>query len=329
MRISFFHAAVLAAGIATGIAAVAAGSTDGVPGFGNPSFSSAAMEPLFRRAEANYNNYADYYEDLSFLGGYDLKLIGCQREMVPGYSAVLLRLCPAETGSKGNNNINQMGCDSSHTEGCSSVYGDILVELSTFVGSYLEEQQQQQQQNGNGNEYALQMEDYAGCREYQPEGEEWENYQFFVGPRCSRDGLDIALGLFRDENCTKISTIPFETISNGWTLPYADGGLVSTACMPCTDDDNDNNNDGVREVCKASYQAAEYRCEAGMASSSSSRNADVEGCEAIELFFPGGPSAGTVAGRFFSFFFVLGFVGYGYWWYKTRYHPVEYPVSLL
>merc|ERR1712238_160377 len=176
----------------------------------------------------------------AFLGNYAIKVVGCKKELEQPvmneegeyeYSAVLLRLCPAADG-----------CDSDTVGGCDSGYGEMLVGMSTFVEAYFEDQEEDENGDGDDN---FEVDKYAKCEEYAPQenndddANAWENYEFFVGPTCTEDGLGLKLELFTDEYCTQVSETTFETISNGWTLPYSSGGLVSTNCNSCAEYDDD------------------------------------------------------------------------------------------
>merc|ERR1712176_1348004 len=143
------------------------------------------------------------------------------------------------------------------TNGCSEGYGDMLVGLTTFVEAYMEDVKQQQEENDQEEEEdEWDLEKFAKCEEYDPDENAddanqgaWENYQFFVGPTCTEDELGLKLELFTDQYCTQVSETSFETISNGWTLPYSSGGLVSTYCSSCTQY-NDDGEAEIRELCQ-------------------------------------------------------------------------------
>jgi hypothetical protein len=266
-------------------------------------------------------------EEFAFLGNYNIKVIGCKRELESPiyneegeaeYSAVLLRLCPSSDG-----------CDSDVTEGCSSGYGDILVGLSTFVEVYMEEIKEEQEQDDAGDDN-FEMDKFAKCEEYNPDENAddanqgaWENYQFFVGPTCSDDGLNLKLDLFSDEYCSQKSEIEFETISNGWVLPYSDGGLVSTNCASCTAY-NDDGEAEIKELCEKSYEEATLKCEEGM-EFYSYYGQNVQGCEVIAEMFP--KSKGGNAGKIFGWIVlaavVVGLGGYVMWWRKKKSATVE------
>merc|ERR1711935_1242340 len=65
------------------------------------------------------------------------------------------------------------------------------------------------------------------------------------------------MALYVDQYCYQESETSFESISNGWSLPYSSGGLVSTQCNACTGDDG-----AIKEMCGDLYESSPYRCEA-------------------------------------------------------------------
>jgi len=265
-------------------------------------------------------------EEFSFLGNYNVKVVGCKRELEQPimnedgeyeYSAVLLRLCPSGEG----------GCDSSISGGCSSGYGDMLVGMSTFVEAYFEDQEDDEDENGDDN---FEADKFAKCEEYNPDENaddanqgNWENYQFFVGPTCTDDGLDLKLELFTDEYCTTVSETTFDTISNGWTLPYSTGGLVSTNCNSCSEY-NDDGEYEIKEMCQKSYENAALKCEEGM-ETYSYYGQNIQGCETIAEMFPmaKGGNGGKIFGWIVLAVCVAGLGGYVMWWRKKKATSIE------
>jgi hypothetical protein len=281
------------------------------------TISSGAAQKMVRSARKLEENQQQE-EDYSFLGNYDAKIVGCKKDLEQPivneqgeyeYEAVLVRLCPSEAG-----------CDSSVAGGCKGGYGEMLVGLSTFVESYFEDQRDNMQWDD-----MFQVDKFAKCEQYNPDENAddnnkgaWENYQFFIGPTCSDDGLGVKLALFTDEACTEVSDISFETVSNGWTLPYGEGGLVPTTCNSCTEY-NDNGEVELREMCMQSYQSSPYKCEEGM-EYYSYFGKNTEGCELIAASFPVKKSGngGKVFGWIVLACVVVGLVGYIAWWRKKK-----------
>mmetsp|Transcript_8748 Transcript_8748/g.13996 ORF Transcript_8748/g.13996 Transcript_8748/m.13996 type:complete len:310 (-) Transcript_8748:1122-2051(-) len=288
--------------------------------------SGGAAQKMVRSArkleDQNQDQQAE--EDFAFLGYYDAKVVGCKKDLETPmyneqgeyeYEAVLVRLCPSDAG-----------CDSDSTHGCKGGYGDMLVGLTTFVAAYFEDQRDNMQWDD-----AFEVDKFAECEEYNPDENaddgnqgQWENYQFFIGPTCTDDGLDVKLAVFSDEYCTQVSEYDFETISNGWTLPYGDGGLVSTKCNSCTEY-NDNGELELREMCMQSYEMSPYKCEEGM-EYYSYYGQNTQGCEMIAATFPSkksGGSGGKVFGWIVFTLVVVGLAGYIVWWRKKKASTVE------
>jgi len=163
-----------------------------------------------------------------FLTNYSIKLIGCKAGLEVAdaqgkaeYSAVIFRLCPTSSS-----------CSSTSLSGCKKGHGDFVVGLNTFVDAYFEDQRDNMNWDDSfdGNKFKQ-------CGRYDAEKvegeEEQEQVQYFLGPGCTKDGTGVKLGLYEDEDCTTASSKTFASISNGGTLPFATGGLVSTYCTPC------------------------------------------------------------------------------------------------
>lgn len=265
-------------------------------------------------------------EEFAFLGNYNIKVVGCASKLEQPimtedgeyeYSAVLLRLCPSEEG-----------CASDTESGCDSGYGDMLVGMSTFVEAYFEDQRENMEEEGDDN---FEVDKFSKCEEYNPDDYNdddanqgaWENYQFYVGPTCTEDELGLKLELFTDETCTTVSETSFETISNGWTLPYSSGGLVSTYCASCTQY-NDDGEQEIREMCEQSYESASYKCEEGM-EYTSYYGQNNQGCELLEEMFPKAKSSngGKVFGWIILAVVVVGLVGYVVWWRQKKASSIE------
>merc|ERR1712238_591944 len=263
---------------------------------GSKTISSKTAAKLVRRRLDDAEE-----EEFAFFGNYAIKVVGCKKELEQPvkneegeyeYSAVLLRLCPAADG-----------CDSDTVGGCDSGYGEMLVGMSTFVEAYFEDQEEDE--NGDGDANA------------------WENYEFFVGPTCTEDGLGLKLELFTDEYCTQVSETTFETISNGWTLPYSSGGLVSTNCNSCAEYDDDGDME-IKEMCEKSYEDAALKCETNM-EYTSYYGKNEQGCGSLAEMFPLAKSGG--GGKVFGYLLlavcVVGLVGYIMWWRKKKATSIE------
>jgi len=293
--------------------------------FKSGTISSKAAQKLVRRRLDQGDDQNAEEEEFAFLGNYNLKVVGCNSKLDQAimtedgeyeYAAVLLRLCPAADG-----------CDSTSDSGCDSGYGDMLVGMSTFVEAYFEDQKENEEEEGDD---AFEVDRFSKCEEYNPDEYNdddanqgaWENYAFYVGPTCTEDQLGLKLELFTDEYCTTVSETPFETISNGWTLPYSSGGLVSTYCQSCSTY-NDDGEAEIREMCEESYENAAYKCEEGM-ESYSYYGQNNQGCELLEEMFPKSTSnGGKVFGWIVLAVVAVGLVGYIVWWRSKKATSIE------
>uniref|UniRef100_A0A7S4EJZ6 Uncharacterized protein n=1 Tax=Pseudo-nitzschia australis TaxID=44445 RepID=A0A7S4EJZ6_9STRA len=291
--------------------------------------SSKTAAKLVRSARRIEDAEEEEEDEFAFLGNYNVKMVGCKQTLDTPimnedgeyeYSAVLLRLCPSAGG-----------CDSDTVEGCKNGSGEMLVGLSTFVEAYFEDQNKQQEENGNDGEEEdeFDVDKYAKCEEYNPDenaddGNQgaWENYAFYVGPTCTEDGLGLKLALFSDETCQTASETSFDTISNGWTLPFATGGLVSTNCNSCTET-NDDGEAEIKEMCQKSYEDAALKCETNM-EYYSYYGQNVAGCESIAEMFPAKSSnGGKIFGWVVLAVCVAGLGGYVMWWRKKKATTIE------
>eukprot|EP00538_Stauroneis_constricta_P000975 CAMPEP_0119545676 /NCGR_PEP_ID=MMETSP1352-20130426/358_1 /TAXON_ID=265584 /ORGANISM="Stauroneis constricta, Strain CCMP1120" /LENGTH=311 /DNA_ID=CAMNT_0007590255 /DNA_START=66 /DNA_END=1001 /DNA_ORIENTATION=+ len=252
------------------------------------------------------------YGEYGFLTQYSLKLISCKAgEVVVNqengeyeYNAVVVRLCPADS------------CNDD--SGCGSGYGDMVVGLNTFVEAYFEDQRDNMNWGDDFN-----PDEYTECREYEMEneGDDANNgnndngVQYFVGPTCADDGVDIKVGFFSDEMCTVVSETSFEEISNGWSLPFSDGGMVSTECNACLVY-NDNYEQELRELCERTYANAGAKCEEKM-EYFSYYGQNVAGCEYVQELVPKASASkkgGAVFGWILFVLIVIGVAGYVMWW---------------
>lgn len=278
------------------------------------SLSGSAAQKVVSAARGLEQQEMDY----SFLSNYTIKMVSCKSNLEQAiidedgnseYEAVLLRLCP--TGA----------CDSDSAGGCKNSYGEIVVGLSTFIEAYFEDQKDNMNWDDN-----FDVDKYAECGEYKPEdNENWENYAFYIGPTCTADGTSVKLALFEDEVCTQASGFTFSEVSEGWTLPFEDGGLVSSSCNECMEY-NDRGELELRDMCMRPYENAVYKCEEGM-EFYSYFGKNVEGCETIDTVFPKAKASGGNGGKVFGWIVlavvVVGLVGYVAWWRKKKASSIE------
>jgi hypothetical protein len=199
----------------------------------------------------------------------------------------------------------------------------------------------------------MDMDNFAQCAQYESEenddgnnggDDDANNNKYYVGPACTSDAMDIKLDLFSDAYCRKPSTTKtFEELSNGWTLPFSTGGLVSTNCVSC-EDDGANDNDGGEggdggdyqssDLCLELYQDAQYKCENdGFATTHYYYDAiteiyrygrDTTGCRPINRLIKVSETRSEVGEILFVSFLVIvsvvGVVGYTMWWKESTYY---------
>ncbi len=195
---------------------------------------------------------------------------------------VRFRLCPSTS------------CSHATNSGCSSRYGDYLVDLNTFVYNYLTAMEALNddindycysecfydddcmdrcfEKNGGNVRNTLDDDgvlfdplDYSTCSQF-GEGED-----IFIGPYCSSDGKSINLGVFSDDSCNEFSSCDDSCFQStyGYYLPYTDSSMVQNTCVSCAYDyinqryDNNNYQDGASSVCKNLYSNA-GKCETKM-----------------------------------------------------------------
>jgi len=252
---------------------------------------------------------AEEEDEYQFLMNYKLKFMSCKAgETVVDaengeyeYSAVVFRLCH-DSGD---------GCDDE--KACSSSYGDYVVGLNTFVNSYMEDQAENLNYDDN-----FKVDEYAECREYENDNDDDGNgVAYYIGPACTEDGDDIKLDFFYDEQCTtNPEDVTFTDVSNGWELPYGEGGLISTYCQSCQEYDEDNAAYETKEMCQQLYEKASGKCESEM--EYYHYYGKQEGaCEYISELLPAMGSSG-VASWFIGIVVIAGFASYVFWWKQKK-----------
>ncbi|VEU38500.1 unnamed protein product [Pseudo-nitzschia multistriata] len=179
----------------------------------------------------------------AFLMDFSMKFMECIPDQVltdadynDHFGVVIFRLCPANSCSDNS--------------GCKSGYADFAVDVGTYVDAFLTDQAD----NMNWDD-KFDGDEMGECTQFKAEGGNDDGVSYYVGPGCTSDGKGVKLGLFEDQYCYQESETSFETISNGWGLPYSNGGLVSTQCTSCTEDG------GLREMCSDLYENSPHRCE--------------------------------------------------------------------
>jgi hypothetical protein len=287
--------------------------------FGLLAASATALSPAQRNLIKNSRKLEDNQqeqeeeEEYAFLGKYQLKMVSCKageqiRDPETGeydYNAVVYRLCPKDD------------CDSERATGCYSGHGDYVVSLKNFVQAYFEDERDNMNFDDN-----FKVDEYVECREYEQENDDGNQnaYPYYIGPGCTADGKDIKLELYYDEACSQVpEEVTFSDISNGWTLPFSDGGLVSTNCISCSEY-NDNGEYELKEMCMGLYESA-GKCETNM--ENYHYYGKQEGsCEYIAELMPSTKGSGSGARAFGWVVFILVVVGafsaYAMWWKKKK-----------
>jgi hypothetical protein len=280
------------------------------------SLSPEQAKKVIRAARRHLDqNAEEEEEENAYIGKYSMKFVGCDsstqmmnEEGEVTYGAAMLRMCPTDAG-----------CDSDSVGGCKEGYGDFVVSIEDFVDAYFEDQAD----NMNWDD-RFDGDKYAKCEEYEPEVEgddnPYENMQFFIGPTCSDDGDDIQLGFFSDEACTTASSYSFSDVSNGWTLPYSEGGLISKNCNDCYGM-NENGEYELKEMCVELYEEAGMKCETEMEYVSMyGRNEN--SCDAIDEMLPSSAKPGASGWAIFGWIvfaaLIIGGVFYVMWWRKKK-----------
>jgi hypothetical protein len=262
--------------------------------------SARVMESARRldQAAAEENEYA-------FLGNYNMKMITCNSAEVvvnqatgeSEYGAIIFRLCPS-TGE----------CNDAAGKGCGAGYGDYIVGMNTFVQEYLEQKRDEMQVDDN-----FKVEQLGECRQFNADKDsEYADGVFYVGPACSADGTGIRVALFSDADCSILEeTVTFEDISNGISLPYSEGGLISTSCESCYSV-NDAGEAGLNEMCMGLYEQA-GKCESKMETFHSAGKTETA-CEVINALVPKSKKsgAGKVIGWLFFAMVVVGLAGFAF-----------------
>lgn len=222
----------------------------------------------------NNNGQNDYnYDDVdtSFLSGYSVKFQGCHHVQQWNDNAadeddvrimtkrlVRFRLCPA-------------GECSSDLGGCTSRYGDYVVDMETYLSSYYTATQGNYNNNNNNNGNGYDMSSYMTCSQFDMRRHLAQNgngngygyygdgdVTYYVGPYCADQGGEIRLGLFTDDTCTSFAQSQYAIQG----LPYTQKSMVSMSCTGCAGY-NGNNNYAVSEFCSDIYQIA-GKCESKM-----------------------------------------------------------------
>jgi hypothetical protein len=250
-----------------------------------------------RTLEGNDINY-------DFVGDYSIKFQGCHHVSQWNANAndeddvriktkrlVRFRLCPSNS------------CQNDRAAGCTTKFGDYVVDLNTFVAAYLDNAGDEMDdmctetatecqsdcnggndadcitqcyddfgmnmclEDGNDQQNGFDVNDYAECGKYQfgkNRRNLADNAAYYMGPYCADQGGEIHLGLFTDDTCTSF-------LENGQALFYTNMGYE----LPYSDTSiisnrclkcsrtQDDGNVEIKDVCKDVYLVS-GKCETKM-----------------------------------------------------------------
>jgi len=156
---------------------------------------------------------------------------------------VRFRLCNSKT------------CSNSSSKGCTSQYGDYVVELNTFAYYFLSAQSERNSeisQNclrkcGSANDCYYECFSEKGGFSIEDSNINPLNYvqcasygNYYIGPVCSSSGDQINLGIFDDESCSTPSSCDkscfYKTYS--FKLPYTSQSMIPNSCLSCSSSNN-------------------------------------------------------------------------------------------
>jgi len=256
---------------------------DGIPV--NSKFGRNVMDSA-RKLDGGNDDDQGGAVDFSFVSGYAIKFQGCHHisQWNDNYAGdgdggdydvriltkrlIRFRLCPI--GS----------CSDVKSAGCTSKYGDYVVDMNTFVYYYLQAQADAEEYNceqiynscsnscdnedddcmltcyanaglascskNDDDGYANNFEaiNYAQCAAYGDGGDDDSSY--YIGPYCADQGGGIYLSLFTDDSCTATASNSKSTFYSlsGYELPYSSSSLIPTTCMTCLEPSENYYDDG-------------------------------------------------------------------------------------
>lgn len=244
--------------------------------------------------------------DYAFVGQYSIKFQGCHhvqqwnsnvenqdngnnedRVRIMTKRLVRFRLCPIDS------------CNSERSSGCSSKFGDYIVDMNTFVAAYMQSMEDQKEQvcgdveNDCNNycadsesqedclsacydtndaafcleedlaaTYGFDVDTYLACAQMNMNNN--DGVEYYIGPFCAAQGGEIHLGVFTDNTCTTRAQNGESTFSTamGYTLPYSDDSLIPARCLKCGYKDG-NGDSQTSESCATVYQYS-GKCETRM-----------------------------------------------------------------
>eukprot|EP00566_Odontella_aurita_P014922 CAMPEP_0113552180 /NCGR_PEP_ID=MMETSP0015_2-20120614/14926_1 /TAXON_ID=2838 /ORGANISM="Odontella" /LENGTH=340 /DNA_ID=CAMNT_0000453133 /DNA_START=112 /DNA_END=1134 /DNA_ORIENTATION=+ /assembly_acc=CAM_ASM_000160 len=289
-----------------------------------------AKSVLRRKLEEEEADEEAEEEEYAWMQNYQVKFVGCTNDMFQNQEngeyesgSVVYRLCAASDE-----------CDVESRMGCSEAYGDYVVGINTYtqaIGERMEEAANNGRRlskkvkvNGKGmsmrrlEEEEFNLQEFAECGRIEVEDDEDENdadedaeeeeeVEYFVGPACAEDGSDVVLSMYSDEDCLYSSEVTFYELA-GMELPYSSGGIASSYCDSCVEQDDDGNV-GTSEFCMGLKEASggcdEY---------------DQSQCDLVEQLqsaIKAESKSGGGMAIFLWILFALALVGGGWWFFKV------------
>lgn len=220
----------------------------------NKLMSSATLKKPNRELVYNQYQYQNNYDDdnsqqTSRISRYSIQFQGCHNirqwnnnaddEDVRIYSKRLarFRLVPYEKCSSYNP---WMDSGAMKRLFGSVDYGEYIVDMDTFVQSYLEMKQEASGNNYYFSSNGFDLANYGQCAAF--DFNAGDGYQYYVGPFCADQGGEIRLSLFSDDTCTTQATCnngksrgaSCYKLSTGSVLPYSDKSIIQDPCVPCS-----------------------------------------------------------------------------------------------
>jgi len=209
--------------------------------------------------------------DYSWVANYSLKFLGCHttsqwNDDADGENGVKLanlnlvrfRLCPSNT------------CSSNNAYGCMEGYGDYIIDMNTYLQTYLDAADNNNAQQNNDWDLKAMVQ----CTQL-------NDGEYYTGTYCSSDGSSILMGVFTDDTCSNLADVyggqeTYTTVT-GKELPHSKATLVGNECMSCKEGTNANDNDqqdadAVMEGCETLYETA-GKCEQNMSNGGSDSSA--------------------------------------------------------
>ena len=225
-----------------------------------------------------------YYQDASsLLPQYSVKFQGCHHVQQWNPDAqdeddvrimtkrlVRFRLCPSKD------------CISADTSGCTSGYGDYVVDMSTYLSAFMYNMMEGQGQRERHLQDGWDLAEYVECNamggrrelaESETEGERnlqdngyYGQYQdeLYVGPYCADSGGEIRLGVFTDDTCSAFANYGEDVFYQkmGFKLPYSSQSIAPMSCQSCAGQYGDGGYEA-NEFCSSIYEIS-GKCETKM-----------------------------------------------------------------